>query len=227
MADHTVFTVVCHYDISDEAYKVASRFKTQPTRLLMSTILHGIGTTSLHFTTSMFDVQTKLKLASLSFKYILIDKLTRRPKNIPDWFIAKHQHLNPGHKTPDWIASDIPADVSRVHRKKYTVRFSDTDANRHLNNNMFIRICFDAAAEAASNHLFINFTNEFFTYRVKAASCEYRKECRPNEEVEVHVWEELKDSSIHFFMVNLTKQVVCFACRVVFHNPDRVLQNKL
>ena len=220
MDDSSLFTVLTQYDINEAMYEKARKYRQEKSTLLLTTELQGIGKSSVHMKTIIQDPQTRELLGSLQFKYVKVALSTRRSVQIPEWFLNKYDRFNPGRLTPTFDPAVMPNEKG-IYRKIYTVLPSDIDSNNHMNNNVYLRLCFDAATEASvMEKMFSSLHGDMCNYLVKSASCVYEKECRLGDVVDIFVWEDKsKVKTLHCKIIKGSD--TSFQCTLLFHSSTR------
>lgn len=226
--DSTIFIVVGSYSVARELYNKARLYRVKSNKLLLTTELKGIGNSSLFLRTTILDPVTKEFLASLDFKYVMVDRFTRKAMPVPVWFRNKYTKLVPGQHIPKRFEELMMPDAEQKHYcKVYTALPSDLDYNEHVNNNVYFRLCFDAATEASVvENCFSNFTGDICNYNVESATCVYEKECSLGDVLHIWVWEDLRQANVLSCKI-MKGQQVSFQCTLTFYGYQPMFTAKL
>ena len=198
----TVFVVVVEYHITKEFYRNARHFIEKHT-LAGKTELLNFSRSSLIKQTSLLKPKSGETLATLRFKYVIVDPETRKSSPLPDWFVHKYGKLiDMNESVARYVLPQVPNEEEKVYCKWYTINGSDIDHNQHTNNAVYYRLCFDAATEASLfRELFKGLTGDICNYNVRRSQGIYMKESRLGDCVEVIVWQDnISRDTLHFLI---------------------------
>ena len=191
MKTNTVFLVAGLYDISKELYTYTrnNRYNVQ---CGMQTDMLTYGNSSFTNKTTWFKLGDGKALGKLTFKYVMVNRNTRRSSPLPDWFRDKYPRLT----DPDSYQWMKPLLVPpHAYSLDKMVEYSDTDSNKHANNTFFLRACFDVAATACSAGYFKHFSGDFFKYHTQKMWVLYSKETNVGSKLKVYTWDSPDSSS--------------------------------
>ena len=183
VVDSHVFALSASYDVMPAFYTGRHMNNQLNTRLELA----NIGKTSFQFHTSMRSAQTGQVLHKAVAQLVVVDKESRRPTPLPDYFLDNF--LGTATKVPveKVMALNKPNHSAVVH---YTVRWSDTDTYLHVNNGSYIRICFDAMVEVSRQGKFKSLAGDLAQYWVKHFNCLFLNEASPGDILDVYSWED-------------------------------------
>ena len=176
-----------YYDIPDLA---------KLPELVINLSLGYVGTSSLNSVTELVDKTTGKVYAKNTNTVVSVDKTTRKPTPLPDWWKEKYEShvignqrlINPPLKVPE-----------NVYNHRTTVTWSDIDGYRHTNYVVYIRFCFDAAMDAIHNGKLKGFDTDIALYHTKDMQALYKGESNAGQELNVALWQnELNPLKLHF-----------------------------
>ena len=168
-----------------------------------------IGQSSSCIAAEVYDKQGSL-LSQTVITFVLIDKQTRKPTNLPEFVSQTYQKRMKSLLQLDIQKISPPKIPSTSFELKRKVLHSECDMNLHASQIFYLVWCSDAAAEAAKASRFNHFTRHLELYPLKCAEMHYLGEALANEEVTVNVWEDKEDP----------KRIIAAVCcksRVIYH----------
>ncbi|XP_033733363.1 uncharacterized protein LOC117322512 isoform X2 [Pecten maximus] len=192
-------------------YKELYDFSIKKTPLRMHVIGGYIGSSSLNTITNMYDSTEKVLLASNITQVVSIDKATRRPKPLPDWWREKYAESAKKYVSLKFDKLTRPdcASVYECH-----VAWSDTDAYCHTNWASYARFVVDAAHYSSRKGDLKHFDDNLARglHRVELHYC---GESFMDDTVTVYTWEDQNNSNnLYFDMCKADKSI--FQCKFHF-----------
>ena len=108
-------------------------------------------------------------------KLVFVDKKTRKPAPIPEYFRSINDPMVQSEKMEALAKPEI------THIAKYRVVWSDADPYQHTNQGAFIRICMDGIVEVGMRRVLTTLTGNIGRYWVKThilfTVCWRKKRC--------------------------------------------------
>ncbi len=160
-------------------------------------------------------------MASLKFKYVMVDRQTRRRVGLPEDFPGKKKLRNDSE--PDLVYR-VRRPPENAFVTQVVVQFSDTDMNGHTNNSSYIRICVDIFAQACHAGRIDWVQGSSTDYRVVRMSMYYAKECNEGDILTVFLWSERNSQVSFLFRLG---SVDIYHSKFEFQNRSRLLSAKL
>lgn len=208
-----LFIVIVHYHIDPYIYKHLADF-IEATDMRLETKLISITRSSLILQTEIIGEKSNKVLAWLRFKYVCVDRETRKSTPVPQWFVEKvKDKIEPG-LTLAYEPPVIPE--NGTYTKLYTIIPSDIDWNGHTNNTVYYRLFFDVATEASVKHnLFTLLQGDICDYNICDSQAIYARESRMWDNIQITVWQDLKNvKTLHCHIgkeeVTLFKSTITF-----------------
>ncbi len=196
--EYTLFVVVCNFKIDRQFYQRTKNMRFR-TPIKLSVEVRGMTKTSLLCHSIIKDANSDQIFATLDFRYVLVDKKTRKGRSPPEWFRLKYGAL----VAPDSLVKSLhfyPPNVPNDPAFVYPIRvaFSDIDQNGHTNNSTYIRYCSDCAVSAATLGKLSNFKHDIAQRRAKSMQLFYAQETTVNEWLRVSVWQQDDRNTLYF-----------------------------
>ena len=155
-----------------------------------------VGRSSLNSVAELYCGKTGSVFATNTNQVVMVDKSTRKPTTIPDWWKDKHGPLVQDGKALVVSLVDVP---SVTHTYDVKVPWTDIDRYKHTNYVSYIRYCQNAALDACYADKFSRVKGDFLDQRIESMSVCYKGECVANDLLTVHVWESPDNPfKIHF-----------------------------
>ena len=170
----------------------------------------SIGKTSYSFLTNVYPAGTDTPIVCNRIKFIFIDRDTRRPKPLPQYFLDEYKGKGEEENKSFIIPQIDRPDKTFVHNVQ--VMWLDTDINNHTNFSAYVVYAINAihyafllkksenSTAAKDNSLWSGdlscldgFSEETVLNGLKDAKICYIKECREGDEVCVHLWKSVED----------------------------------
>jgi len=140
-------------------------------------------------------------MGSSSFQVVAVNKSTRRPTQIPDWWKLRYSSSVIGNECLVLPVEHVPTTVtSSCHEMK--VPWSEIDIYGHTNFQSYIKFCFDAAAEAVKSDRYATFSGDILRYNVATIQSLYISESCANDVLRVVSWQSPDDPKEVHFSIN-------------------------
>ena len=124
--------------------------------------------------------------ATMKILGVFVDKTTRKPTPVPQWWKEKYTNLiQPSH----------PPSVNALERPEcsiglpVTIAYSDTDENCHTTWPTYVRMCYDAFVNGVMKKAYKRINEEDVSRGVKKIELTFKKESIIGDELMVHSWE--------------------------------------
>ena len=118
---------------------------------------------------------------------VSVDKSTRKPMPLPEWWRKKYAPLVVGNKP---LILQPLSQPETMHLYECRVPWSDIDAYRHTNFAAYIRYCSDCATDGVYNGAYPSFTDTLSKYYIKDTSISFYNESNANDTLQISSWEE-------------------------------------
>ena len=181
--DRLIFVLMTSYDINPAFYGKEHMYNPLNTRIQFA----NIGRTSYQLLTSTTSAQTGQLLHESVCHTVVVDRESRRPVPLPDYFVDHFRDTAIKVPTERVVSLSRPVNSDLVH---YTVRWSDTDLYFHINQANYVKICFDAMVEVSREGKFKSFNGDLAKYWVKHFTCLYISEAKPGDILDIYSWED-------------------------------------
>ena len=153
--------------------------------------------------------------ASNTNTVVSVDKTTRKPTPLPDWWKEKYQGHVIGNQRLICPHMEVP---EGTHKLKTTVTWSDIDGYKHTNYVVYIRFCYDAAMDAIHHGYLSGFHDDIAQYLTKRMRALYKGESNAGQELTVSCWENSEDPYILHFDISREEESI-FQCTLEFYEP--------
>ena len=209
---NTFFIMQVHYEISDELYRATHKF--QPVlEVILSEQLLGVGKSTLQFLSTINRKEDGKELVRLSYKYCHVNREQRKSEPFPEWFLSAYS----SYQTLDEKFQPEAVPQNKVFCWDYTTIPSDSDFNGHINQSVYIRLCFDCGTLALKAGSFHNFKkDDLCKYRVKSLYAFYSREALSGNKLSIFVWESESRIGELNFQINRGTDKLYFS-RALFH----------
>lgn len=165
-----------------------------------------VGTSSLNTVAVLSESKSGIELARNVNQVVVIDKATRRPTPIPDWWRHKYESFVVENERLIVPSLDIPTE--NTFRYDLKVSWNDIDGYRHANFVSYVRYCFDAAMEAVDKKFYSCFHDDILKYRVKDIESAYKGECQAGDCLTVVTWQNAQNPfKLHFSLEKVGKVI--------------------
>ena len=203
-------------EFSEKLFEIQRKSEDVP-QMEVKLSLGYIGTSSLNSTASLCCRKTGLTYARNINQVVVVDKATRKPTRIPEWWREMYSEMA---VTGQSLVVPL-IDVMYDHAHKYDVKvaWSDTDQYKHTNYLSYIRFCQDAAMDACHVNHFSAIKGDFLKYNTRNISICYKNETVANDRLVVYVWENESDNmQLHFSIVK-DEAIIFQATFSLYDNP--------
>ena len=161
---------------------------------LRTTVCLGhIGTSSLSAIATLNCADSGEVYVQSTNQVVSIDKSTRRPSPLPEWWRTKYASSVVGNKRlmiPRFSQPDS------VHLYECRVPYSDVDFNGHTNFAAYIRYCIDCGTDGVYTGAYSNFTDALSRYYIKDMSISFYNESNANDALQISSWEDEENTNI-------------------------------
>ncbi|XP_022110743.1 uncharacterized protein LOC110990185 isoform X2 [Acanthaster planci] len=202
-------------------FKIYPSFHTrldEDVSLKFSSFTSHIGRTSFCVDANVCSLITGELMATVSTHSVMVSVETRRPTPIPPELVQVQQVIPPKEKRPV-SGPEFPPRPSTCFTQKRTVLPSDTDANNHLNQAVFIRFCFDCAGMAAIEGKLPSFVDDIIYSNTKSVWVLYVHEAEVGEELALSCWEDSASKQTIWVEIYQESQVVG-QCQMQFYEDE-------
>lgn len=156
-----------------------------------------VGTSSLNTVAVLSDPNSGAVLARNVNQVVVIDKATRKPAPIPDWWRRKYESFVVENERLILPPLDVPKE--NTYKYDLKVSWNDIDGYRHVNFASYVKYCFDAAMDAVDKKFYTCFDDDILKYSVKDIESSYRGECQAGDSVTVVTWQNAQNPfKLHF-----------------------------
>lgn len=183
--------------------------------------LFHVGNSSMTYGCDMIDSLTGRLLAKHIIKSVHIGLTSRKSKTFPKWFLEKYSDKRKANYTDEFSMERISSVPENCFHIVQTMRYSDLDANGHVNQTTYIRLCMDCATEAAFGGKYRFFDHDLCTYSLKNIEMSYFSECRGGENVKMYTWQDKTDDAcLNFIACNGSEKQI-FQAKFIFDLDTR------
>ena len=158
-----------------------------------------LGSASLNTVATLHNAATGQVLASNTNTVVCVDKTTRKPTLIPDWWKEKYANAVIGNRKLQIEPFPTPDDAFCYQVK---VSWSDVDIYKHNNYISYIKYCLDAAMDAMVKGELEKFEGDITEHFVKRMEVLYIGESLACDIIDVFVWQDASDHNTLFFSMN-------------------------
>ena len=184
-ADRYTFMASVNSTVSRGYYDIPKKV-IDPT-LRISLCLRYIGTSSLSTAANLNCEATGEVFVNNVNQLVSVDKTTRKPTPLPDWWRTKFAPLVIGNEK--LVISQF-SQPQKIHTYECRVPWSDVDLYRHTSYVSYIRYCIDCAMDGVFNGAYSNFTNTLSQYLIKGTNIAFYNETVANDVIQVASWED-------------------------------------
>lgn len=156
-----------------------------------------VGTSSLNTVAVLSDTNSGAVLARNVNQVVVIDKSTRKPTPVPDWWRQKYESFVVENERLILPSLDIPKE--NTYRYDLKVSWNDIDAYGHTNFLSYVKYCFDAGMDAVDKKFYTSLHDDILKYNVKDIESSYRGECQAGDAITVVTWQNAQNPfKLHF-----------------------------
>lgn len=199
--DHFYFTVSTGLQIDRTFYDLISCDQPSKPSFMVNLLPGYIGRTSMNFVYHLTTDDHPNFLAKHTTQYVIVDKDSRKPVLIPDWWRRKYEKYFDSKQNLVFAPLELPKANTTAFRYNMKPTWSDTDQYSHVNYRAYPRFCFDAAMEAVKMRLFKGFDGDILNYRVKTIESTYKGECVAGDQITVVSWQNSEYPLILYFII--------------------------
>lgn|SRR6218665_1061553 len=204
--------------LSTERYYFAASIRThvtetmyklmfdQPCSIAVDLNLGYAGDTSLNIVEVMSDKTSDSVLARNIIQCVLLDKDTRKPTSLPDWWRCKYAPFAVGNEK--LVVPVIPTPNANTNRYSMKPSWGDADLNMHVGHLAYVGFCFDAAMEAVRNNFYAGFQDDILKYNVRTLESTYKGESFPSDLLTVVTWQNSQNPLLLHFSIEKDGQVI-------------------
>lgn len=204
--------------ISDKYYFAAS-IRTQMTETLYQLMdvddppsisvevnLGYAGNKSLNLVEVMSDKTSDSVLARNVIQCVLLDRATRKPASIPDWWKCKYEPFVVENRK--LVLSIFP--TPKENTKRYSIKpsWNDVDSNMHVGHLSYVGFCFDAAMDAVRNNFYAGFYGDILKYNVRTFESTYKGESQAGDLLTVVTWQNSQNPLLLHFSIEKDAKVI-------------------
>ena len=107
---------------------------------------------------------------------------------------------------------------------QYTVRWIDAHVYFHLNQAVYLRICFDALVDITRKGSFNTLKGDLARYWVKHFNCHYQMESRPGDVFDIHMWEDSENPMLlHVIIQKESKSIFQFSVEFTQNSEAQII----
>lgn len=178
----------------------------QPPSISVDINLGYVGNKSLNLVEVMFDKTSDSVLSRNVMQCVLLDKATRKPTSIPDWWRYKFEPFVVGNQ--NLVLPIFPTPKENTSRYSMQPSWNDVDANMHVGHLSYVRICFDAAMDAVRNNLYTGFHDDILKYNVRGFESTYKGESQARDLLTVVTWQNSQNPFLLHFSIEKDGKVI-------------------
>ena len=176
----------------------------------------NIGRTSFQHHCSLISSATLDLLCTSIVHIVYISHETSRPTPLPNIFLEYFKDR--AETIPNINRVGLLKRPQKTFQQKYVIQWSDIDLYSHFNHSEYIRATFNIMVSFCQKGQFLKLKNDLARYRVKRLTCSYHKEGKPDEVMDVHIWQSDDNPFIlHGVMENVGQ--LAFQCTYEFIEP--------
>lgn len=177
-------------------------------RRLLSIRIHlsHVGNTSWNTISVLKDGNSGKVLATSRRKTVIINKVTRKPQPLPNWW--KRKYAPTVVDSQELVVPSLEVPSENTYRYILTVTRKDTDLNKHVSNASYVKFCFDAATEAIRNNFYVGFHGDILSYGVEALRMSFVKEARAGDSLTVITWQDTHNPKILHFSFEKADEII-------------------
>ncbi len=185
-------------------------------KLEMFLHLGHIGSSSLNSVCCLRDPDTGREFARNTNTVVTVDKSTRKPTKILDWWREKYESCVIGNQKLQVAPLQRPSETSNYQVK---VPWRDVDGYKHTNYLSYISFSLDAAMDGLVQGRFAKFHGDIYNYHVKKLQVLYKNETLAGDLLDIGVWENEEDPYLLHFDTRKDDNTV-FQCSIEFYEPE-------
>ena len=219
--------VLSDYSVSLDTYQ-RKRGTPIDRPLFVSSRIMSLGKSTIDMQSDLTD-NDGVWLGSCKTRFVVIDKITRKPTSVSKSLKDSLQEIVSGDRLEAMSPLRIPNSSSsvtalNVFSHSVRIRPSDMDWNSHTNHNSYIRLCTDVATVASKNggH-FKHFTGDICDYHVRRLRILYAGESSMGDLLLVRVWEKQGVDDTLCFVISKNLKPILHCSMQFFKNTKSQL----
>ena len=177
------FTISSIYEFTPAYYRNKHLYKD----LIIDDRIANIGRTSYQHHCSVSSAATQELLFTNKIHIVYVNHETHRSIPLPDIFLEYFK--NRAETIPNINRIGLLKRPQRTFHQKYVIQWGDVDFYLHFNHSEYIRAIFNTMVSFCQKGQFKKLENDLAKYRVEKLTCSYHKEGKPDETMDVHIWE--------------------------------------
>ena len=218
--DYYTFVASLKTDISNSFYNIP--FKPAVTPLLFKVYPGYIGKSSFNTVVDIHDQHSGELYVKNVNQLVCVNKLSRKPTNLPQWFRDKYANLNKGSSliVPKLIK---PSDDIPTHTCHIRVPYSDIDLYKHTNFSAYLKYSIEAAMEASNRGIYRElFSGVLMKFRVKSVKTAFIGEAIAENMLSVTTWQDSENQQQIYCDITHqgTKKSICQTAIEFYENTD-------
>ncbi|XP_041371430.1 uncharacterized protein LOC121384985 isoform X2 [Gigantopelta aegis] len=166
-----------------------------------------VGKSSLSSIGTLTAPSTGQKLMHIITQVVYINKATRRPMPLPDWWRGKYANVAISNEPLIVQRTARPADT---HVFKVTVMWTDTDNYNHTTWTSYVQFCINAMHDGIKKGFYKNVSKEVVQMGLRKIRMGFTGENLEGDELIVHSWESAEDNTAVCFEIENTDGEVVF-----------------
>lgn len=211
-AHNFTFMASTRTEMSSSLYNI-TRSQMSTLDLKVKIQLGHVGKSSLNSVAQMFNTGSDEALIQNTNQVVFIDKATRKPEQLPDWWMTKYSGMSLGIGALIVPLIDIPTDVYEYEMK---VPWSDIDRYKHVNYTAYIKYCQDAACDATNSGYYKELSGDFLDYNTKSFEASYKGESVANDILVIKTWQSNSDQFKLYFSIHKKDSVIFQANFIIY-----------
>ena len=152
--------------------------------------------------------------ATVKILGVFVDKKTRRPTSLPQWWKEKYSLIQSPSQPPNVYGLKRP--VCSISFP-VSINYSDTDENCHTTCPFYMRMCYDAFVDGTMRKAYKRINDEDTSRGVKTLELVFKKESLLGDDLNVHSWETDRHDvrELGFEITNGTE--ICVQAKMEFY----------
>jgi acyl-CoA thioesterase FadM len=180
--------------------------------MIFRTRISGVGRSSIDISQTLEDEADGTELASLAFRLVNIDPVTRGSAvPIPDEIRKEGLKLvSPG--SGKFPKIDVPtALVKDTFSCRIRVRYDDMDMLFHTNQGSYLGYALECAARAAESGFYSLIREDVAFWRARRATGIHLMESHAGDELDVSTWQDAENQLLLHFAISKSGQIAYYA----------------
>jgi acyl-CoA thioesterase FadM len=213
-SNYGLFLVQSEHDLTQGLYIAANMYGMQFSMKYIVE-LAAIGRSTITIKSSMYDASNGTYVASALGKFARVGNETKKSEPLPIAFVEKYSEYCNQAENMTPLVKDLPP--KEAFLCTFPVRYSDMDANMHVNNAVYVRLCLDCATMASIRGGYLKgFTGDICSRRAKSMKCSYISESAAGDVLSIAVWQDSVKLDILCFHVTRNEKLIMI-CYIEFY----------